>query len=258
SSRPPPAGAIPLARAADRVSSFPLRTRPPWRAVRAFARCPMMFHPPGNAGLRALAALGLWLLLCIPALACAESLASVEGTALPALPAGAQVRSLVSVEDRPLALGDGHGWLLDASERQWAPVELPALAGARVLDAAQHAGRSWLPRAQAGALRIRALVWRHGAVRHASLGVPAQLAGEARMAVLDGRLYLAGREEGAAGLWSRAIDGTDAAWREHGGWPGAAAPAALGAQKFALYLDRKSTRLNSSHVKISYAVFCLK
>src|SRR5690606_41232343 len=25
-----------------------------------------------------------------------------------------------------------------------------------------------------------------------------------------------------------------------------------------LYLDRKSTRLNSSHVKTSYAVFCLK
>src|SRR5690606_40374499 len=27
---------------------------------------------------------------------------------------------------------------------------------------------------------------------------------------------------------------------------------------FAAVLDRKSTRLNSSHVKISYAVFCLK
>src|SRR5690606_40445388 len=27
---------------------------------------------------------------------------------------------------------------------------------------------------------------------------------------------------------------------------------------FELLLDRKSTRLNSSHVKISYAVFCLK
>src|SRR5690606_41889566 len=27
---------------------------------------------------------------------------------------------------------------------------------------------------------------------------------------------------------------------------------------FILSLDRKSTRLNSSHVKISYAVFCLK
>src|SRR5690606_40232487 len=28
--------------------------------------------------------------------------------------------------------------------------------------------------------------------------------------------------------------------------------------RFFGYLDRKSTRLNSSHVKISYAVFCLK
>src|SRR5437868_9809461 len=27
---------------------------------------------------------------------------------------------------------------------------------------------------------------------------------------------------------------------------------------YAWYLDRKSTRLNSSHVSISYAVFCLK
>src|SRR3989442_6219958 len=31
-----------------------------------------------------------------------------------------------------------------------------------------------------------------------------------------------------------------------------------GAQKAAAFLDRKSTRLNSSHVRISYAVFCLK
>src|SRR5690606_41489695 len=31
------------------------------------------------------------------------------------------------------------------------------------------------------------------------------------------------------------------------------------AQQLAIYIgDRKSTRLNSSHVKISYAVFCLK
>src|SRR3712207_7716432 len=32
--------------------------------------------------------------------------------------------------------------------------------------------------------------------------------------------------------------------------------AALGS--YATYLDRKSTRLNSSHANISYAVFCLK
>src|SRR5690606_41304172 len=30
------------------------------------------------------------------------------------------------------------------------------------------------------------------------------------------------------------------------------------AQYYAAFGDRKSTRLNSSHVKISYAVFCLK
>src|SRR5438270_2353472 len=30
------------------------------------------------------------------------------------------------------------------------------------------------------------------------------------------------------------------------------------AQSFALQADRKSTRLNSSHSQISYAVFCLK
>src|SRR5690606_40762055 len=32
----------------------------------------------------------------------------------------------------------------------------------------------------------------------------------------------------------------------------------LRAAEAAAHLDRKSTRLNSSHVKISYAVFCLK
>src|SRR5690606_40958327 len=30
------------------------------------------------------------------------------------------------------------------------------------------------------------------------------------------------------------------------------------ARAFRYHIDRKSTRLNSSHVKISYAVFCLK
>src|SRR5690606_41933352 len=32
----------------------------------------------------------------------------------------------------------------------------------------------------------------------------------------------------------------------------------IGRPRAGLHLDRKSTRLNSSHVKISYAVFCLK
>src|SRR3989454_9156628 len=35
-------------------------------------------------------------------------------------------------------------------------------------------------------------------------------------------------------------------------------PRGVGKQRLALWLDRKSTRLNSSHLVISYAVFCLK
>src|SRR5690606_41668810 len=47
-----------------------------------------------------------------------------------------------------------------------------------------------------------------------------------------------------------------------GGWGNPAAPRTRDlptlAAILALHRDRKSTRLNSSHVKISYAVFCLK
>src|SRR5438477_2645088 len=39
---------------------------------------------------------------------------------------------------------------------------------------------------------------------------------------------------------------------------GLAPYASLGAEEAAAILDRKSTRLNSSHMSISYAVFCLK
>src|SRR5207253_7372353 len=44
------------------------------------------------------------------------------------------------------------------------------------------------------------------------------------------------------------------------GWPARAfdQPPEYHAQPTPLALDRKSTRLNSSHVAISYAVFCLK
>src|SRR5438132_10604476 len=51
-------------------------------------------------------------------------------------------------------------------------------------------------------------------------------------------------------------------WAETNGPSGVAfmalGPAAAGGQSFRLNVDRKSTRLNSSHTVISYAVFCLK
>src|SRR5436309_15951857 len=48
---------------------------------------------------------------------------------------------------------------------------------------------------------------------------------------------------------------TPAAWRAWGSSPGDGYPPAW---LLPQARDRKSTRLNSSHVKISYAVFCLK
>src|SRR6266511_6053001 len=44
----------------------------------------------------------------------------------------------------------------------------------------------------------------------------------------------------------------------HDSEAGASATANLGGTPWSVVGDRKSTRLNSSHVKISYAVFCLK
>src|SRR5690606_40585226 len=69
--------------------------------------------------------------------------------------------------------------------------------------------------------------------------------------------------DGAARGWS-AAGGAARADRPAGGsgrspagaGPAAGGPALAGTQEG--LPDRKSTRLNSSHVKISYAVFCLK
>src|SRR5690606_42039579 len=60
------------------------------------------------------------------------------------------------------------------------------------------------------------------------------------------------REEGR-GLWGIPLSGPGQA-----GDRGAAAGGPGGAGRRGAGGDRKSTRLNSSHVKISYAVFCLK
>src|SRR5690606_39806620 len=61
-----------------------------------------------------------------------------------------------------------------------------------------------------------------------------------------GRLAGSGEDAPPIGLQRARAMGADAGRRagDDNGWP--------------LGRDRKSTRLNSSHVKISYAVFCLK
>src|SRR5690606_41177227 len=75
------------------------------------------------------------------------------------------------------------------------------------------------------------------------------------------RLRMAGLTEnpGRDRAWQNEIDRATALYSEAGG----EFPAPLDAPEHLvrtrwLIEDRKSTRLNSSHVKISYAVFCLK
>src|SRR3712207_7349616 len=64
---------------------------------------------------------------------------------------------------------------------------------------------------------------------------------------LRGSPHRAGRRGGAAG-----------GRRRHAGAVARAVGARRGAGRDLPALDRKSTRLNSSHANISYAVFCLK
>src|SRR5437870_7819328 len=74
----------------------------------------------------------------------------------------------------------------------------------------------------------------------------------------DLRCRLAGALEHDIAIADGVVNATQVGMR---GFPGCPVPvAALKAAHWAadvIYTDRKSTRLNSSHVAISYAVFCL-
>src|SRR5690606_41852655 len=74
--------------------------------------------------------------------------------------------------------------------------------------------------------------------------------------------YVTERAENGAGAPGRAVDLRPGSLREHAGEVRRDAAAGDVAERVHgsghVLEDRKSTRLNSSHVKISYAVFCLK
>src|SRR5204863_8648702 len=69
-------------------------------------------------------------------------------------------------------------------------------------------------------------------------------------------LFRSATHPGANHAHPRTADATADARTEAGTTP--AAPADRATPSVADTIDRKSTRLNSSHVEISYAVFCLK
>src|SRR5438874_7662264 len=79
---------------------------------------------------------------------------------------------------------------------------------------------------------------------------------ELRLACVEGRRHDDGVATGAADVARAGIDDEPVLERAA---PDRLAQGPLGRERLARALrDRKSTRLNSSHVEISYAVFCLK
>src|SRR5690606_41175110 len=59
-------------------------------------------------------------------------------------------------------------------------------------------------------------------------------------------------------MFHRLVSREPTAYRKPAGIPCLRSISSMNGHCLRAFLDRKSTRLNSSHVKISYAVFCLK
>lgn len=183
------------------------------------------------------AALCLLLLLCaaVPGVH-AESLTSVERDALPALPAGAHVEMLRSIEDRPLALGSDGAWVLSADGRQWQALSWPGGAAPRVLDAGGDGRRVFaLVSVGTGPARIEELRLSGNSLARQSMpALPLALSG-ARFAILGENLYVMGLGDGTPRLWRTVLNGP-AAWVDGPAWPEGASGGELLAQTNALYL----------------------
>src|SRR5215217_8407076 len=65
-------------------------------------------------------------------------------------------------------------------------------------------------------------------------------------------------EQGYWAFADRMQTGIDRYWDDRGGWYPGMGSGAHADVLLTYAVDRKSTRLNSSHANISYAVFCLK
>src|SRR5690606_41422479 len=92
----------------------------------------------------------------------------------------------------------------------------------------------------------------HCAARHLDLhSFPTRRSSDLRPEAPAVQPRRAGAGPHGAGGQGRAVDGAEAGADRAGSCGG-------GRVRRARRSDRKSTRLNSSHVKISYAVFCLK
>jgi solute:Na+ symporter, SSS family len=182
----------------------------------------------------------LGLLLCLLASpASAAGLVSVREEALPPLPSGADPLSLQVVAGRVVVGSSGRTWVLDTAGQVWRDATMPPDAGLQAVASADGgAPQAWrLMGDEAGLRRIDALSWQGVVLQATPIDMPSAGLHRPRAAVLSGALFVAGVDgAGHSQLWSRPIGSARATWQAHGGWPGDGAPAALVAQKFALYL----------------------
>ncbi|MGS1076720.1 sodium:solute symporter [Pseudoxanthomonas beigongshangi] len=183
------------------------------------------------------AALYLLLLLgaAIPGVR-AESLTSVERGVLPALPAGAAVEMLRSIEDRPIALGGDRAWVLSADGRQWQVLAWQGGQPPRVIDAGGD-GRRLFALVSAGTepARMEELRLTGNTLARQPLPALPQALNWARFAILGDALYVAGAGDGAPRLWRVALT-APTAWTDGPAWPEGAPAGDLLAQTNALYL----------------------
>ena len=186
-----------------------------------------------------------WLLLLSLALALApaahaeqaEGVVLTSDTGRAPLPPGSDPASLRLVAERAVVEAGDALWALDPDGDRWRPAQDPAAAGLQVLDTARLGARDYRLLGQGRRLeRIEQVSWSGDRLQAQALPALPEALQAPRAAVLGGRLYVAGlAADGRARLWSLDPAGT-APWHAHDGWPGDAAPAALAAQRLALYL----------------------
>lgn len=171
----------------------------------------------------------------------ADSLTSVDGVDLPALPSETDVRALLVLDDRPLVVGRTQAWILATDGGAWHPVVLPdALEGVSIVSANGGAGRAFLLAGADGrVMRPLALSWRGDTLVTQALAPLPEPLQQPQAAVLGDTLYVAGLAvDGSARLTALALTGAPetAIWRSMDAWPGSAAPVTFAAQRSGLYL----------------------
>ncbi len=198
-----------------------------------------VFRWPAFGMLPALLLLLTLMLMLGSDLARADSLATVRSGSLPALASESPVEALATIAGRPLAVGAGSAWLLDAEGRQWHATPIPQVADGPILATASIGTQAFLLRGE----RIQRLHLEKDekeALLASYLPSLPQRLSAAHMAVQGDAIYVAGRAaDGVAWLYqaSLADANTDTGWTPLPAWPGPGQPSSLVAQTGALFLS---------------------